>query len=51
MRTSSIIAIAVIAATAGAFGYRWLAPATGPAPTRQAEKPPEPRLPKRARKS
>jgi cobalt-zinc-cadmium efflux system membrane fusion protein len=36
MRTSGVIIIAVVAAAAGAFGTRWLAPADGPAATQPA---------------
>lgn len=38
MRTSSAFILAVAAAAAGAFGYRWLMPADAPAATQHAEK-------------
>lgn len=38
MRTSSAIVMAVVAAAAGAFGYRWLMPADAPAATQHVEK-------------
>ncbi|MCO5129174.1 MAG: efflux RND transporter periplasmic adaptor subunit [Xanthobacteraceae bacterium] len=38
MRTSSAVVLALIAAAAGAFGYRWLAPAVMPATSQQSPK-------------
>ena len=38
MKTSSAIVLALVAAAAGAFGYRWLMPMGAPAATQQGAK-------------
>jgi cobalt-zinc-cadmium efflux system membrane fusion protein len=38
MRTPGVVIVALIAASAGAFGYRWLAPTGAPAPAQQTGK-------------